>query len=60
MRRFYAKLAEGADRASALRNAKLEMLERFGDQAVPYYWAGFKLVGDGSRPIDWRPVPTEQ
>lgn len=60
MRRFYAKLAAGADRASALRSAKLEMLERFGDQAVPYYWAGFKLVGDGSRPIDWRPLPTEQ
>ncbi len=60
MRRFYAQLAAGADRASALRNAKLEMLERFGDQAVPYYWAGFKLVGDGSRPIDWSRVPAEQ
>ena len=36
------------------------MLERFGDQAVPYYWAGFKMVGDGSRPIDWSAVPAEQ
>lgn len=60
MRRFYAQLAAGADRASALRNAKLEMLERFGDQAVPYYWAGFKMVGDGSRPIDWSAVPVKQ
>lgn len=60
MRRFYAQLSTGADRASALRNAKLEMLERFGDQAVPYYWAGFKMVGDGSRPIDWRAAPSEQ
>jgi len=60
MRRFYARLATGADRASALRNAKLEMLERFGDQAVPYYWAGFTMVGDGSRPIDWSAAPSSE
>ncbi|MCB1021644.1 MAG: CHAT domain-containing protein [Acidobacteria bacterium] len=53
MRRFYAQLGQGADRASALRNAKLEMLERFGDQALPYHWAGFTMVGDGSQPIAW-------
>lgn len=53
MRRFYAQLGQGIDRASALRNAKLEMLERFGDQALPYHWAGFTMVGDGSRPIAW-------
>ena len=60
MRRFYAQLATGADRAPALRSAKLEMLERFGDQAVPYYWAGFTMVGDGSRPIDWNARPSNQ
>ena len=53
MRRFYAQLGRGADRASALRNAKLEMLQRFGDQALPYHWAGFTMVGDGSQPIAW-------
>ena len=53
MRRFYAQLGQGVDRASALRNAKLEMLERFGDQALPYHWAGFTMVGDGSQPIAW-------
>jgi len=53
MRRFYGQLAAGEDRASALRTAKLEMIERFGDQAVPFYWAGFIMVGDGSRPIQW-------
>ena len=53
MRRFYAQLGQGIDRASALRNAKIEMLERFGDQALPYHWAGFTMVGDGSRPIAW-------
>ena len=57
MRRFYAQLATGADCASALQNAKLQILERFGDQAVPYYWAGFKMVGGGSRPIDCSAAP---
>jgi CHAT domain-containing protein len=53
MRRFYAQLAAGEDRASALRNAKFEMVRQFGDQAVPFYWAGFTMVGDTSRPIRW-------
>jgi CHAT domain-containing protein len=53
MRRFYGQLAAGEDRGSALRTAKLEMIERFGDQAVPFYWAGFTMVGDSSRPIKW-------
>jgi CHAT domain-containing protein len=47
MKRFYAHLASGADNGSALRQAKLDLLQQFGDQALPIYWAGFTLVGEG-------------
>jgi CHAT domain-containing protein len=50
MRRFYTRLAEGLDRASALRMAKLDLIERHGAEITPYYWAAFTLVGKGSMP----------
>jgi CHAT domain-containing protein len=52
MRGFYGRLASGSDRAAALRDAKLGLLRRFGANAVPYYWAGFVLVGDSAGRID--------
>ena len=51
MKRFYANLAKGTDRGVALQKAKLGLIEQFGDQAVPFFWAGFTMVGDGSRQI---------
>ena len=51
MKRFYENLAKGLDRGVALQRAKLEMIEQSGDQAVPFYWAGFTLIGEGSRRI---------
>jgi CHAT domain-containing protein len=51
MKRFYGNLAKGADRGAALQKAKLELIEQFGNQALPFFWAGFTMVGDGSRPI---------
>lgn len=51
MKRFYSNLAKGLDNGVALQEAKLKLLEQFGDQAVPFYWAGFTLAGDGSRQI---------
>jgi CHAT domain-containing protein len=51
MKRMYQHLADGADKGAALRQAKLDLLKEFGDQALPVYWAGFTLVGDGSTPI---------
>ena len=48
MKRFYQHLASGSDKGSALRQAKLDLLQQFGDQALPIYWAGFTLVGEGS------------
>jgi CHAT domain-containing protein len=51
MKRMYQHLAEGADKGMALRQAKLDLLKEFGNQALPVYWAGFTLVGDGSSPV---------
>jgi CHAT domain-containing protein len=48
MIRVYEYLVRGHDRSSALRQAKIDLLDRFGDEAHPSYWAGFKLVGEGT------------
>ena len=45
MVRFYEDLDRTGDKAEALRRAKLEMIARGGDQAWPYHWAPFILVG---------------
>ena len=50
MKDFYRHLAEGEDKSTALRQAKLDYLKRWGDLS-PSFWAGFTLVGDGSTPI---------
>jgi CHAT domain-containing protein len=53
MATFYRKLADGWTKATALRHAQLEVIERQrqGDAAAqrlahPYFWAPFFLVGD--------------
>jgi CHAT domain-containing protein len=53
METFYEKMAEGAAKAAALRNAQLQFIEgRCGDEGTaascthPYFWAPFFLVGD--------------
>jgi CHAT domain-containing protein len=51
MKRMYQHLAEGADKGTALRQAKLDLLKEFGDQALTVYWAGFTLVGDASTAV---------
>jgi CHAT domain-containing protein len=54
MERFYTHIAEGQDKASALRQAKLDLLLKYGKQVPPYYWGAFVLVGDGGSPIPLR------
>ena len=54
MKDFYTHLADGQDKASALRQAKLDYLQRLGDRP-PVFWAAFTLVGDGSAPIIFSP-----
>src|SRR6266567_4396951 len=51
MKRFYAHLAEQNPVARALTAAKRDMLKTYGTQAVPYYWASFKLEGSGDHAI---------
>ena len=55
MERFYTHIAKGEDRATALRQAKLDLLAKFvGRQVPPYYWGAFVLVGDGGSPVSLR------
>jgi CHAT domain-containing protein len=53
---FYQKLAEGLDKASALRAAKLHYLAQASGRALsPDFWAGIVLIGDASPiPLDTR------
>ncbi len=44
MERFYSCLAQGLDKSSALREAKLSLLR--SPHSHPYYWGGFLLSGD--------------
>lgn len=45
--RFYRYLSEGMPKHKALRQAKLDHLDKAQDElALPYYWAGMVLVGD--------------
>ena len=54
MERFYSHLAEGEDKAASLRLAKIDMLQKYGDQASPFLWAGFIIVGDGSSAVSFK------
>lgn len=45
MKQFYKHLAIGESPADALAAAKRDMLQKYGESAVPYYWAGYTLEG---------------
>jgi hypothetical protein len=51
MKYFYTHLSEGMDKASALRQAKLDLLNDVGDHA-PQYWAGV-YAGRGRSVVDY-------
>ncbi|MEM6642277.1 MAG: CHAT domain-containing tetratricopeptide repeat protein [Bacteroidota bacterium] len=63
MLEFYRNLKKGQRKSEALRNAKLNYLERQEDplKRHPTYWAGFVLIGDdsplefnrGTSSMDW-------
>jgi CHAT domain-containing protein len=44
-------LAQWENASSALPNAKLDLLAKYGDQLSPFYWAAFITVGETSAPI---------
>jgi CHAT domain-containing protein len=47
---YYAQLLSGKERAEALREVQLEMINSGTTYAHPYYWAAFITTGD------WRPL----
>jgi CHAT domain-containing protein len=49
---FYQHLASGAAVSDALRQAQLDFIRDFGEKAQPYLWAGFQVIGDGTRTIN--------
>lgn len=51
---FYEHLAAGLEVREALRQAQLDFMKEFGDKAQPYYWAGFEVIGDGTRRINFK------
>jgi len=51
MDRFYQRLGQGEDTSSALRDAKLDLLAKYGDKVSPFYWAAFIAVGEASTPV---------
>ena len=54
MERFYLHLAQGENKSSALRNAKLDLLNEYGEQVSPFYWGAFVMVGEGATPVQLR------
>lgn len=52
MKLFYQQLLEGKSKVEALRTAQGTLLQRH-ESAHPYFWAAFRLVGDGS-PLKYR------
>ena len=51
MEGFYHHLAKGESIAVALRSSQLEFIETYGEKANPNLWAGFEVIGDGTRTI---------
>lgn len=51
MAHFYRHIADGQTIAEAMRTAQSEMLALFGKDVQPYYWAGFTVIGDGTRRV---------
>jgi len=51
MKRFYLHLGQRMAISDALTVAKRDLLRTYGQQALPYYWASFKLEGIGTVPV---------
>jgi len=43
---FYKQLQLGATKDEALRNAKLDFLDRYKNKSLPYYWAALIIKGN--------------
>jgi CHAT domain-containing protein len=45
MDNFYRSYRSGRSRARALRDAQMSLIEKGGDNADPFVWAAFTVVG---------------
>ena len=50
---LYRHLAAGRSVSDALRQAGPDFIKDYGIKAHPYLWAGFEVIGDGTRRIDF-------
>lgn len=53
MESFYQHLAAGASVSESLRQAQLDFIKDYGEKAQPNMWAGFEVIGDGTRRINF-------
>lgn len=51
MSHFYKHIASGETVGTSLQAAQREILAEFGEDAKPYFWSGFTVIGDGTRKI---------
>ena len=51
MREFYRHLAAGVDIGEAMRRSKLKLIEQFGSDAMPKFWSGVLVYGDGANVV---------
>jgi CHAT domain-containing protein len=49
MESFYEHLKAGSTVNEALRLAQLDFIKNYGEKAKPNLWAGFEVIGDGTR-----------
>ena len=59
MEGFYQHLAKGESIAVALRSSQVEFIETYGEKASPKLWAGFEVIGDGTRTIGTNTRPAQ-
>jgi CHAT domain-containing protein len=53
MESFYEHLSIGLSVGEALRQAQLDFIKDYGRKAQPSLWAGFEVIGDGTRRISF-------
>ncbi len=49
MESFYEHLKAGSTVNEALRQAQLDFIKNYGEKAKPNLWAGFEVIGDGTK-----------
>jgi CHAT domain-containing protein len=59
MEDFYQHLAKGESIAIAIRSSQVDFIKTFGEKANPYLWAGFEVIGDGTKTIATTPQQIE-